>query len=255
MNPTRPRVAPALLAVAFAAACLGQAASARAQGFGPDPFRPYNSQYDPYVFGVAPGPLDAGSNVTINRQGVRDANRYREAMEELGQVNRYDRAFRDHDRERKRIYRPNAEADRNLEARREKASDLYFQYFNEKDPRKRASLFREYTQAQANIARGEGGDPNARGARRARGAGAIPPVPASRRPGAARGGGDASIPAVPDGSGDRPAAPAARRPARPSDIPPAPGGDEPSPSEILERASRPRARNAPATAPTPPRTP
>ena len=24
-----------------------------AQGFGPDPFRPYNSQYDPYVYPMA----------------------------------------------------------------------------------------------------------------------------------------------------------------------------------------------------------
>ena len=33
---------------------VGGATNAWAQGFGPDPFRPYNSMYDPYVFGTAP---------------------------------------------------------------------------------------------------------------------------------------------------------------------------------------------------------
>jgi hypothetical protein len=246
MNPTRPRVAPALLAIA--AACLGPAASAGAQGFGPDPFRPYNSQYDPYVFCVAPGPHEPVLDSTINRQGVRNANQFREALE-LDNANRYDRAFRAHDRERGRLYRPNAAADKNLGVRRGKASELYFRYFSEKDPRKRAALFREYNQAQAEVARGVTDDPNARGSRRARGAGGIPPAPAGRGSGEPRQ--DAGIPAVPDDLGDRPA-PAARGRRAPSasDVPPAPSGDDPSPTEVLDRASRSR-----RAAPTPPQVP
>ncbi len=237
MNPTRPRVAPALLALA--AACLAPAAAAHAQGFGPDPFRPYNSQYDPYVFGVAPGPLDSVGNPTINRQGVRNANQYREAMEGLDNSNRYDRSFRAYDQDRKRVYRPNAEADKNYNARRTKASDIYFQYLYEKDPRKRAALFKEYNQAQSDIARGLSADPNARGSRRTRGADAAPAAPKERDAG--EGVRDGSIPAAPEGFRPRArsgATPRARKPAGPADIPPPPAGDEPSPSEVLDRASR-----------------
>ncbi len=235
MNPIRTRAVPVLLV--FVGASLGPVAAARAQGFGADPFRPYNSQYDPYVFGTAPGSLDAGSNVTINRQGVRNANQFQSAMEGLDNSNRYDRAYRAHDEERKRVYRPNAEADKNFDARRAKASDIYFQYLYERDPKRRAALFKEYNQARSAVARGLVADPGARGARRARGADAIPPAPEGR--GAAARTTDDSIPAVPEGIGGRSASrPRGRRSSRAPDIPPAPPGDEPSPSDVLDRASR-----------------
>ena len=35
----------------------GSPIAAFAQGFGPDPFRPFNSQYDSYVYPISPGPL------------------------------------------------------------------------------------------------------------------------------------------------------------------------------------------------------
>ena len=33
-----------------------------AQGFGPDPFRPYNSQYEPYVRAIGPASPAAGQS-------------------------------------------------------------------------------------------------------------------------------------------------------------------------------------------------
>lgn len=253
MNPTRPRVAPASFAVALALALawLGPTSSATAQGFGPDPFRPYNSQYDPYVFGVAPGPLDSVGNPSQNRQGVRNANQFRDAVEGLDNSNRYDRSFRAYDQDRKRIYRPNAEADKKYNSRRDKASDIYFQYLREQDPRKRAQLFKEYNQAQADVARGLAADPNARGTRRA---GGVPPVPEGR--GGAERMREGAVPATPDGYGSRSATSvrprrATRPSTRASSIPPAPAGDERSPSDVLDRASR-SGRTAP---PSPPEAP
>lgn len=236
MNPIRTRVAPALLVLAGVS--LGPVAAARAQGFGADPFRPYNSQYDPYVFGVAPGALDAGSNITINRQGVRNANQFSDVMEGLNNSNRYDRAYRAHDEERKRVYRPNAAADKNFDSRRAKASDIYFEYLYERDPGKRAALFKEYNQARSAVARGLAADPGARGARRSRAADALPPAPEGRNA-AAAGMADDSVPPVPEGIGGRSASRLrGRRATRPLDVPPAPSGDEPSPSDVLDRASR-----------------
>ncbi len=253
MNPTRPRFAPALFVVLVAAG-LGRVDVANAQGFGPDPFRPYNSQYDAYVFGVAPGALDGVGNPTLNRQGVRTANQYREAVEGLDTSNRYDRSFRAYDQDRRRVYRPNAQADKNYNARRAKASDIYFQYLRETDPRKRAALFKEYNQAQSDIARGLADDPNARGSRRSRAGSDVPPTPedrtAAERPEAG------AVPPSPDGYGSRSGMPGARarRGSRAasgarSDSPPAPAGDDPSPSDVLDRANRSgRGASAPASA-------
>jgi len=223
--------------------------SAKAQGFGPDPFRPYNSQYDPYVFGVAPGTLDPVGNPTLNRAGVRNANQFQGFLDQIEERdNRYDRANRSYDREYNRLYRPNKEADARFDARRNEVSDVYFRYLREKDPRKRAELFKEYTQAQKGLSRRLSEDPNARGARRPRGdRDAAPPPPSLERRGAAR----AATPPPPVRPEEDPAAPtdsSERRPARAS-TPPAPAV-EPTPSDILDRALR--SGDAPATPAPPP---
>jgi hypothetical protein len=131
----------------------------RAQGFGPDPFRPYNSQYDPFVFPVAPGPLDVGGNPFLGRNGLRGANQFQNYLNELNADVRtgigapYYRANRIYDKEFNRVYRPNEKADRSFEASQGAITDAYFKYLRESDPKKRAELFREYNQAQNRSAR------------------------------------------------------------------------------------------------------
>ena len=56
--------------------------AARGQGFGPDPFQPYNSQYAPFVYPVAPGPMDYGYNNGLAR-GVRGANQFENYLNSL----------------------------------------------------------------------------------------------------------------------------------------------------------------------------
>src|SRR5271165_7409592 len=56
--------------------------AARGQGFGPDPFQPYNSQYAPFITPVAPGPMDYGYNNGLAR-GIRGANQFENYLNSL----------------------------------------------------------------------------------------------------------------------------------------------------------------------------
>jgi hypothetical protein len=142
--------------------------AANAQGFGPDPFKPYNSRFDPFVYPVAPGPLDYGNNqgyTGSDRRGLRGANQFENYLNSLrngtgnartgggpgaGAGTPYYRADRSIDRETEKLYqyRPNRVADEKFEANQEEVSKLYFRYLREKDPRKRAEVFREYSKAK-----------------------------------------------------------------------------------------------------------
>ncbi len=147
-----------LVCLEAAPACLGQS------GFGPDPFRPYNSQYDPFVYPVNPGPMDYGYNRGVS--GNRGANQFENYLNSLqssslgtgagasgagvrgGMGNPYFQANRAYDRDYDRIYRPNREADAKFESDQSKVTSLYFEYLREKDPKKRTELFREYSRAR-----------------------------------------------------------------------------------------------------------
>jgi hypothetical protein len=137
---------------------------ARAQGFGPDPYRPYNSQYDPFVYPVAPGPLDYGQGQNLNRSGLRGANQFdsylnsiaspgvRNPAADLGSPY-YRGANRAIEPGGRMDYRPNRDVDAKFASDQEMVSDLYFKYLREKDPRKRADLFRQYNQARSRMGR------------------------------------------------------------------------------------------------------
>lgn len=129
----------------------------KGQGFGPDPFRPYNSQYDAFVYPIAPGPLDYGPRYRP-QGGIRGANQFESYMNSLqgggrgaggGPGTPYFRANRAYDREYGRIYQPNKEADASFQSNQDIVNDLYFKYLRERDPKKRAELFRDYNRARS----------------------------------------------------------------------------------------------------------
>ncbi len=126
----------------------------RAQGFGPDPFRPYNSQYDAYTYPLGQN----GADAAMQRMGNRNANQFQDFLNDLQGPTRgaagtpyfrsavdpsFSQKFRD-DRE----YRPNRKADPSFEETQQQLSEKYFAFFEEKDPKKRARLVRDYTLAR-----------------------------------------------------------------------------------------------------------
>jgi hypothetical protein len=129
-----------------------------AQGFGPDPFQPYNSDYSQYVWPIAPT-NDYGYNSQALR-GLRGANQFQSYMNSIqgqgtarsgrgGAGTPYYRANREYDRDFGRVYQPNEKADKRFDEYREKSTDLYFKYLRQTDPRKRAQLLREYNRARS----------------------------------------------------------------------------------------------------------
>jgi hypothetical protein len=149
----RNTVLPLLLGVLLATA-------ARGQGFGPDPFQPYNSQYAPFITPVAPGPMDYGYNNGLAR-GIRGANQFENYLNSLqtsaagaragnaGVGVPHFQANRAYDREFDRLYQPNKRADQQFEANQASVNQLYFEYLREKDPKKRAEIFRNYNRARS----------------------------------------------------------------------------------------------------------
>ena len=237
---------------------LAIAPTAVAQGFGPDPYRPYNSRFDPFVYPVAPGPLDYGNNLNVTPSGgVRGANQFENYLNSLrgssnggprgsgGAGMPYYQANRAYDSDFDREYRPNRKADADFEAKQESVTNFYFKYLREKDPQKRAELFRQYTRAK-NLAERElaGARGRSRGGQGAKAA--------ARKTKAAKPGPNADPNAPPPIS----SAPGTRRSSGgtatdeiDSEPPPISGiGRSPTPSQVLDRATG-SDRTAPSAAP------
>jgi len=156
----------ALAGLSIAAAQAG-ASSAWAQGFGPDPFQPYNSQYEPYTRPVGPASPAAGQSAGMNgRSGGRGDNQFQAYLNELSGAGRardekygigmpYYRAAVDprFDVDGRREYRPNRKADRTFEQTQELITQKYLAYFAERDPKKRAELLRDFNQTRGRVAR------------------------------------------------------------------------------------------------------
>ena len=241
------QVLPALLVVAGLAA----SAEALAQGFGPDPYRPYNNQYDSFVYPVAPGPLDYGQNQSPLRSGIRGANQFENYMNSLmgpgtgrapsGGIGSpyYRGANRVTEREGMN-YQPNREIDAKFDSNQEMVSDLYFKYLRERDPKKRSDLFRQYNRARNRVdrdlasPRSAGSRTGARTTRRAGGAasaetpegadrGTADRLPTDRRSGSAT----SALALVPGPVEDR-----GRRLGRPAD---GRAGPSAPPSQVGER--------------------
>ncbi len=141
-----------LAGLSIAAAPLGLPA-ARAQGFGPDPFRPYNSQYDGYLRPLSDPGLAAGA--AASARGGRGDNAFQEYLNQLEGADRatsqrygigvpYWQARGDVKRDRRDL-KANRRAERSPEATLESINQKYLAYFSESDPRKRAVLLRDFS--------------------------------------------------------------------------------------------------------------
>lgn len=153
-----------LLTLLVALALVAAPGTVLAQGYGPDPFRPYNSQYDPYRYPIGPArPSAGGQGVFLPRMGNFGANQYQGYMDELDGMGRqgaerygigipyYRSAV--NDTKGTRQYRPNGNADRDLDETRELITRKYLAYFAEKDPKKRAQLLQDYNETRRRVSR------------------------------------------------------------------------------------------------------
>jgi hypothetical protein len=154
-----------LILAVVALGALVVAPRANAQGYGPDPFRPWNSQYDAYIFPIGPSGPNAANGPAGVRSGLRGSNQFENYLSELqgadrSRVEKYgigmpyyrsavDPRFLRPDRE----YVPNFKSSRSFEQTQQRITEKYVAYFSERDPKKRAQLFKDYTRAQAQVSR------------------------------------------------------------------------------------------------------
>lgn len=162
---------PLALAALFSIYPLCAPAPLWAQNYTPDPYRPYNGMYDPFVFSTFPNGLGYTPNqdVLTNGSGITRANQFQSYLNQLdgfgteeqreGYLRRgragvpYYQAFRQYDAEYNRVYRPNAEADKSYNDSQKRRHEKYLSYLKETNPRKRAQLYREYAQESLRASR------------------------------------------------------------------------------------------------------
>ncbi len=131
----------------------------------PDPYKPFNSQYEQYVFPSYP----TGDGVSPNqslldaRPSYRSANQYRSFLDEMDEAANgpvgsssstirrgigtpYYQAHRDYNRSHGRVYTPNGTADQDYLANRQARDDAWsdYQRFKGRDPKAAAKALKEY---------------------------------------------------------------------------------------------------------------
>ncbi len=138
----------------FAGFCIAAAhqasGAAHAQGFGPDPFRPYNSQYDQYVYPIRPETGGAAAPARGLSRGETTFERWmneqnggsRLDSERAGVGVPYSRLRTDYKADKRELLRKR-NARRNAEPG--SVTQKYLAYFSEENPTKRSILLREYT--------------------------------------------------------------------------------------------------------------
>jgi hypothetical protein len=146
--------------------------SARAQGFSPDPFQPYNNQFQQFVRPISP--YAGGPGAAAGAMGRAD-NQYQQYLKELDGADRaltqrygigvqYWKLRSDVDLDKRAL--SNRRAGRQSEDAATTISQKYLAYFSEDDPRKRAILMRDFTSNRRQDARGglaRAGDENENG--------------------------------------------------------------------------------------------
>lgn len=150
-----------LVAAIGVAAAMTETTTVWAQGFGPDPFRPYNSQYDPYVYPMGAAGPGAGGSVGFNASGNRASNQYQNFLNEMqgpsysngarygiGQPYFQSTVDPTYAKLYRREYKPRMNTEKSFEETQRVINEKYFAYLEEKDPKKRARLLRDYQQTQ-----------------------------------------------------------------------------------------------------------
>jgi hypothetical protein len=138
----------------FAGICIAAAPNglpaAHAQGFGPDPFRPYNNQYDQYVYPIRP---ETGAAAAPARNTSRGDNQFQQYMNELDGLSRlssgrpgpgvpYWKLRSDYEQDKRD--RVNRRTPRNGGDVLGSITQHYLAYFSEENPKKRAILLNDY---------------------------------------------------------------------------------------------------------------
>jgi hypothetical protein len=249
---------------------------------GPDPFNgvgEYNAGLEPYLYATYPNSLGffPGQGALAGRAGARQSNSFQsyldslEASETSGELGSapllkrsgagvpYYSAYRQYDKNFGRTSTV-SKAEQDFARDQESMNDKYFQYLNERDPKKRAQLYREYQQERSRVSRDLSIPRPGRGIASAT-SGAAPgfsssrtrrmqAAPGSPSPSAAPGLGRGMSPVRPSPSATR--TPGASRFPTPS------ATESPSEvlerSEVMDRANRPGGRSAPPAV-SPRRTP
>ena len=104
-----------------------------------------------------------GADAALSRMGNRNANQFQEFLNELQGPSRgsagtpyfrsaVDSSFSQRLRDA-REYRPNRASDLSFEETQQQLSEKYFAYFDEKDPKKRARLLKDYSLARRQATR------------------------------------------------------------------------------------------------------
>ncbi|MFM1800663.1 MAG: hypothetical protein RJA81_15 [Planctomycetota bacterium] len=118
-----------------------------------NPYEPYTSQFRNYTRPGGFNPFDAMSN---NRS---QNNTFESELDQLfggretatgrsRDTARYYNSFRKYDEDFDRLYRPNQDVDRLYNERKSSRESMYLKAFREKDPRKRAEMFRDFNRQE-----------------------------------------------------------------------------------------------------------
>jgi len=152
----------------FVLTSMGWAGQAKAQDHTADPYKPYNQQYDQFAYPAYPTGFGLTPNQgLLERGGYRGANQFQRfldsdagAADEFGTGRMrsgpgvpYYSAYRQYDKDYGRIYQPNQESDKGFREDQRTRHDKYIAYLKERDPRKRAELYRAYTKDANKVSR------------------------------------------------------------------------------------------------------
>lgn len=130
-------------------------------GMGPDPYRPFTSQFDAFTYPIAPGYGDVlSSEAALGRAGLAArSNRFQEYLQGngfgAGNLNYRTQRQLDPQAFRESQYQPNRKVDEEsgYYEKQEYVSQAYFKYLRESDPKKRSELMKRYQQARSRPSR------------------------------------------------------------------------------------------------------
>jgi hypothetical protein len=159
---SRPKVFRALAVAGVAVLAATRPAGAQHTA---DPYKPYNQEYESFVmpqYPVFPG-IVPNQGVLDGQGGARGANQFQSFLNSMESFSAEDAygprrtgpgvpyysAYRRYDRD----YEPNRLTNENYARDQLKRQETYLAYLRERDPKRRAELYREYTQANLRATR------------------------------------------------------------------------------------------------------